>query len=426
VNIKRIKEYPHYEKAKYWGKLISITGAAQVVVQAVSFISGILVIRLLPVEEYALYTLANAMLGTMSLLSDGGISTGVMAQGGKVWQDKQKLGAVLATGLDLRRKFAGFSLIVSIPILSYLLLHHGASWITTVLITISLIPAFYAALSDTLLQIPVKLHQAIAPLQRNQVEVGIGRLALTGFTLFAFPWAFVAIIASGIPRIWGNWKLRRIVDRFVDREQQPDIDERREILKTIKRILPMLIYISFSGQITIWLMSIFGKTLAVAQLGALGRISVVLTIFYVLIGTLIIPRFARLEKNKSIVFKRYIQILISIIILMLSIIGITHLFSNQILWIFGKNYSTLQYELLLSIICSCLSTMTGVIYALCTSKGWILLPVVSVLSGLVPLIIGCFIFNISTLLGVLYLNIFCSVISLLFCVSFGFCKIYAL
>jgi O-antigen/teichoic acid export membrane protein len=166
----KIKDYivnhPYYNKAKYWGKLISITGSAQIVVQAVGFLSGILVIRLLAVEEYALYTLANTMLGTMTILSDGGISTGVMAEGGKVWQDRKKSGVVLTTGLDLRRKFAIVSLIISIPVLGYLLLHNGANWITTVLITASLIPAFYAALSDGLLQIPVKLHQAIPPLQK--------------------------------------------------------------------------------------------------------------------------------------------------------------------------------------------------------------------------------------------------------------------
>lgn len=76
-------------RAGEWAKLIAITGSAQVMVQAIGFISGILVIRLLPTHEYALYTLANTMLGTMTLLADGGIATGVMSQGGKVWQDKQ-------------------------------------------------------------------------------------------------------------------------------------------------------------------------------------------------------------------------------------------------------------------------------------------------------------------------------------------------
>ena len=413
-------------KLKYWLKLFSITGSTQILVQAVSFISGILVIRLLPVEQYALYTLANTMLGMMTILSDVGISTGVMALGGKVWQNKQRLGAVLATGLDLRRKFAGFSLLISIPILCYLLLHHGANIITTVLITASLIPAFYAALSDNLLQIPVKLHQAITPLQRNQVEVSAGRLVLTGLTLFAFPWAFVAIIASGIPRIWGNMRLKKITNEFADEQAEVDTEDRKEMLKIVRRIIPGAIYYALSGQITIWLISIFGKTLAVAQLGALNRISALFIVFTTLIETLIIPRFARLVQKKIIILKYYIRVLILTFLLMLFITGIFYLFSPQILWILGKEYYSLNYELVLNTICSSIVIITGIAFSLYSSRGWVLSPVISITLNILLIITGCFIFNISTLQGVLYLNIFVSIIGLFVNFIFGFYNILRL
>ena len=134
----KFKQHPKYDTIANWGKLISITGSSQVIVQAVGFASGILIIRLLPVQEYAFYTLANTMLGAMTILSDGGISTGVMAQGGKVWEDKQKLGKVLVTGLQMRKKFAVVSMIISLPILLYLLIHNGASWLTSFLIILSI------------------------------------------------------------------------------------------------------------------------------------------------------------------------------------------------------------------------------------------------------------------------------------------------
>ena len=133
-----------------------------------ALLRGILIIRLLPVQEYAFYTLANTMLGTMTVLADGGITTGVMAQGGKVWQNKEKLGIVLVTGLELMKNFGIGSLIISLPVLFYLLLHNGASWLMSSLIVLSMIPAFYASMSDSLLEIVPKLHQTILPLQRNQ------------------------------------------------------------------------------------------------------------------------------------------------------------------------------------------------------------------------------------------------------------------
>lgn len=396
----------------------------QVIVQTISFIGGILVIHLLSVDEYAIYILANTMLGAMSILSDGGISTGVMAQGGKVWQDRQKLGVVLATGMDLRRKFAVFSLIVSTPILGYLLLRHGATWLTTVLITVSLIPAFYASLSDTLLQIPVKLHQIIIPLQRNQIEVGTGRLLLIGIMLFAFPWAFVAIVANGIPRIWGNVRLKKVANEVADKEQKPDAKTRKEILKIVKKSLPAVIYCAFSGQITIWIISILGQTSTIAHLGALSRISALLTIFTILTSTLIVPRFARLTAQRSIVLKRYCQILLLHVLFIVFMISFSCLFSKQILWIFGENYYGLQFELVLSIIGSCVGVIAGVAFNLYASKGWILSPAITVMSNVLPLIAGCFIFDISTLSGVLYLNIFVAVIAMFLHIGFGIYMIY--
>ncbi|MEH6408659.1 MAG: polysaccharide biosynthesis protein, partial [Leeuwenhoekiella sp.] len=136
--ITKVQEHPQFSSLLQWGKLVSVTGLTEIIVQAVGFIAGIFIIRLLPVEEYALYTLSNTMLGTMTVLANGGIATGVLSQGGKIWKDKKQLGTVLATGLMLRRKFAIGSLIVSIPILGYLLYHHNASWLMIILITVSL------------------------------------------------------------------------------------------------------------------------------------------------------------------------------------------------------------------------------------------------------------------------------------------------
>ncbi len=420
------RQHPTYQRALQWTKLISITGAAQIIVQAVGFISGILVIRLLPVQEYALYTLANTMLGTMTLLSDGGISTGVMAQGGKVWQDRERLGAVLATGLDLRRKFAVWSLLVSTPILFYLLLHNNASWLTATLIVLALIPAFYAALSDTLLEIVPKLHQAILPLQRNGVNVGLVRLLLTTITLFVFPWSFIAILANGIPRIYGNIKLRKISEGFVDKEQKPDVIVKDSILKIVKKSLPTLIFYSLSGQITVWIISIFGNTTSIAQIGALGRIAVLFSLFNVILGTLVIPRFSRSENNKTILLKRYTQILsITVVVMSLLLLGI-YFFSDQILWILGTDYSLLNFELMLNMISATLNVISGIAFSLYNCKGWVIHPFYTILKTILILIISSFVFNLSTLVGVLYMNIFFSIAAILIDVSFGYFKIFKL
>ncbi len=296
--IQSIYANPKYAKAFEWGKLITITGGAQIAIQAIGLISGILIVRLLPTQEYALYTIANTMLGTMAVLADGGIAIGVMATGGKVWNNYQKLGTVISTGLELRRTFALVSFLLITPILFYLLYHHGASILLACLLILSLIPAFLTTIYGSLLQIPLKLHQSIKPLQRNQLENSVVRLIILCLTLFVFPWAGIALLAAGIPQMWANKQLKKLANSHADLKATPDKLVREEIMVSIRRILPDAIYYCLSGQLTIWLISIFGQTASIAQAGALGRFSAALTVLTLIYSTLIVPRFARLSDHR--------------------------------------------------------------------------------------------------------------------------------
>lgn len=424
--ISQLTSNPSYAKIWHWIKLISITGTAQVTVQAIGFISGILVIRLLPTQEYALYTLANTMLGTMTILADGGISTGVMAQGGKVWQDRHQLGEVLNTGFALRKKFAVGSLLLSMPILVYLLHHHQASWLMSILIVIALIPAFFTSLSGTLLEIAPKLHQQVAPLQKIQVSVALSRLLLLSASMFVFPLTFIAVLSAGIPQLWANKQIRKISLEFADDTKRINHKVQKEILHMMKRLLPESVYYCVSGQITIWLISIYGSTAGVAQAGALGRLPVALTVFTVLFGSLVLPRFSRTPAVLKTVLRQYVLILIGLLILAALIIVSIIFFSNDILKILGPKYENLQSELIVLMIGSSLSFVATSAFFLCTCKGWVINPLISISISIGAIIIGLGFIDIKTLEGVFWLNVFTSSIHVCMHVVYGLVKIQSL
>ena len=379
----RISANVKSERAFTWFKLISVTGGAQMIIQGIGLVSGILIIRLLPTQQYALYTLANTMLGTMVILADGGISSGVMAQGGKVWKDKQKLGVVLSTGLYLRRKFAVFSLLIAIPLLVYLLRHHGATWLMASLLILALIPAFLTSLSGSLLEIAPKLHQDIVPLQKIGVANSIGRLVLTCITIFTFPWAYIAILASGIPQIWANLQLRKISSKVADWAQLPGAEERAAILHVVKRTLPGSIYYCVSGQITIWIISVFGSTESIAQIGALSRLTMILTVLTLVMSSLIEPRFSRLPHDRKIVINRFLQIQGGLILLSAVILLAVYLFPAPIISILGKQYAGLHSEVLLMAVSSLLALISGSVFKLSSTRGIVPPPLI-----LIPVLIG--------------------------------------
>ncbi|MFC3198974.1 lipopolysaccharide biosynthesis protein [Parapedobacter deserti] len=394
-------KHPGFAKASRWGKLISLTGGAQVLVQVFTMACGIMIVRLLPKEEYAYYTLANTMLGMMTVLADGGISSGTMAEGGKVWKDKTKLGIVLATGLDLRKRFAFGSLIIAIPILIFLLSQHGASALQCILIVAALVPAFFATLSDTIYQTALKLHQDIKPLQQNHFMVALQRLVFAALALLAWPWTFVALLANGIPRILGNIRLRKLSSNLADQNQYSDNAVRSSILNVVRRVLPASVYYCISGQVTIWLISIFGNTDALASFGALGRISASFAIVTTVFGTLAVPRFAKLPDTKKVLLTYFAGSQLILFLTSLFIISLVYLLSDPILFVLGPEYQGLNAELLLISISGCITIIGQATNSLMASKGLIVPPALFISTTVFVQVGAAFIFPISEIKGVI-------------------------
>lgn len=418
----RLQAAPQYNKILVWGKLISITGAAQVFVQVVSFISGILIIRFLAVEEYAFYILANTMLGTMSLLADGGITASMMSQGGEVWNDKKKLGVILATGMDLRKKFAIWSLVIFLPVLAYLLLQNGASGIWVLLILLTLIPAFYAELSDALLDIVPKLHQRVYEIQKIQGVVAVGRLFLTVSFIAFFPFTFIALLSTGIPRIYGNQRLKNLGLPFLEK-QKPCSEVRKKILKTVTRIMPGAIYYCLSGQITIWILSFFGNTTGLAQLGALTKFAIALSLVNSMVSLLIIPRFARQRKNRRNLRYLYNLILLGIFIFLTIASLFTYFFPSALLWVLGTNYAGLETELFYTILGSSFALLSGIATLLNMSRNWIVNPLFSISVGVLSIVIGVMLFDVSQLQGILLFNMFLAIVQFVINFFYGLFRI---
>lgn len=421
--IDKIKQHRHYDKSLGILKLVSLVGSTEILLKGIGFISGILIVRLLPIQEYAFYTLANTMLGTLVVLTDGGISNGIMALSGKVWQDPKKLGVILSTGLDLRRKFATITLVIAIPIVFYLLMLNKASWLTAILIILSLIPAFYADLSDSLLEITPQLHQDIASLQKNHLTVGLGRLVLTVLTIFIFPWTFVLLLASGFPRIYGNLQLKKINAKFVDSNQKADPVVRKEILKIVARVLPNIIFFALSGQIVIWILSVFGNSNELASVGALGRFSILIGLFTTVLATLFIPRFSRLGNDKSRLIKGFVFFQLILFLFSGFVMLIVYLFPTQMLWILGTSYRGLSSELFLILLSNCIGLIAALSGNLIGSRGHFLNPILVIVMNLSVVIIAFFIWDLSTLHGILYYSILYQCISLIVNYIFSFYKL---
>src|ERR1700682_2133285 len=108
---------PIIRRALHRARVVGNFAIVQALGQVIGFASGILLVRRMSQGEYAYFTIANTMQGTINLLADIGISVGLVSIGGRVWQDRHRFGQLISTALSVRRKLAAASVIIVAPIL---------------------------------------------------------------------------------------------------------------------------------------------------------------------------------------------------------------------------------------------------------------------------------------------------------------------
>src|SRR5947208_11624449 len=131
-----VAQSPYLRRLIRGGRIVGSFVTVQVIVQLIGFLSGILLIRMLEQGEYAFFTIANTMQGTLNLLADVGISVGLVSIGGRVWQDRRRFSELISTALYVRHRLALVGVIAVSPALYFMLARNGASLTYTLLLIV--------------------------------------------------------------------------------------------------------------------------------------------------------------------------------------------------------------------------------------------------------------------------------------------------
>lgn len=395
-----------------YGKVVTITGLIQAIIQGLNITTGIFIIRWLPTQEYGLYTIANTLLGTMTVLADGGIASALMARLGKEWDDKGKVNIIISTALRIRKYFSIGTLAICIPILIYLLSKNNATTFELFLISLSVSINFFAVIFTSILELLMKMQKNLIDLQKNQLKVSIIRFISIVVIIPFSPVSTYAILTNAAPRILGNLELNKKILQFIKIAKEYSKIEEKEIIKIIKRLYPSAIYYSFSGQITIWITSVIGATKIVAELGALNRVSVILSLMTSIYGLIIIPNYAKIKYGKA-ELKRYTMsiIIVNTLILILFVLFM-YLFRFNILNLLGKQYINLSSPFILSVIAGCMNLISALCYSLSIARGWVINPFILVVSNITGTILGVYIYGMHNISDVLQFNVFTASIAL--------------
>jgi O-antigen/teichoic acid export membrane protein len=356
-----------FDHARRIGNYMLVQGAVQII----GFSSGILLVRWLPQREYAFFTIVNAMQATLMMLADIGISVGLISIGGRVWQDRHRFGELINTALAVRRKLATAVVLIVAPILYAMLTKNGASSSYTLLLIVVVVAGFSIQLAVDIYSVVPRLHSDIGRIQKIDFICAIVRLLLVVGLVYLFATAGLAVAIASATFLLQYFLFRAYAAKVVDLKANENPEDRREIVRLIKKLAANALFYCFQGQITVFLISFFGRHAAsVAEVGALGRLAMIFTILMNMLANIFVPAFARCQDKRKL---RYLYAGIAAVVILFSavVLGSAALFPEQFLFVLGNRYTHLRHELLLMIGVAVITALSGTLWLLNASKAWI-------------------------------------------------------
>jgi O-antigen/teichoic acid export membrane protein len=408
-----------------WLKILSAYFTAQTFTQLLGIASGLLFVNFMPVREFALYTLAFSVVTFFNFLTDLGSSTSLVY----FFHQSQKGGEAFephfAAVLSMRRAaflLGAAAVAVAFP---WMALGKGFGLTEALLVTGGVLLCVWFQIGSSLRVLALRLADRYGVSYRAEMAGGVTRLAIAAVlvaTARLEAWLGVLASAAGSATVVSLAQPPRPVSSPVATADLKPY--RRKVLRYLLPTLPSALYFSIQGPLTVWLAATFGATRNIAEVGALGRLGLLVGIFSSLTGVVFLPRLARIT-DEGLYRRRVLQFGVALAGVALAMLAAVVLAPELFLLLLGPHYKGLHRELLLVVAGSGLTLLDGYVVSINLARSWnrwqglavaSLVAVQAVLVAVLPL---------STTAGVLTFNVLGSAAALagqLVIITLGFTR----
>ena len=340
----------------------------QGLLQLLTALGGIIVIRRLEPNQYALYTIAFSAVGALAQMSSSGIIDGVMGIGGRVIGEPARMAALVATALRLRWRMA---LIVGPPITLVtivLLLRTGAGIGETACLMALIGTILAVELQASVRLVGPWLQSRFHEIQRIELVGGCVRLGLIAVVPGLWPRALAALACTVAASFV---QLRQFRRRLAPPGPAlPDPAMRREIIAVIRRQWLNDVNAMIFSQVGVWLLSLLASPFAVAEYGAFGRVAAIFTVITTSLHRVLLARYARAQRRAEVL--GWYRATLAAAVALVTVPPLLALaFPAPILSIFGPSYRGFTGDFQLFCASAGVAAMVTVTWWLNASRGWI-------------------------------------------------------
>jgi O-antigen/teichoic acid export membrane protein len=391
--------------------------SAQVLVQAVGFAAGILLVRHMEQSQYGYYTLAISMVGVGSVLMDLGLGTAVLAIGGALGGERTRVAALWGDALALQRRLAVWAGLLLWFGFALLFGRQPLAWPEVAALSIlAVVCTGLHARSQVALAI-LRLRGEVMLQQRLEVGVNLGKLVLVALAVVIYLDARVAVATNLLAAAALLALLLHALTRHVGIPTATHEHDGR-LFQFVRQQAPNSLYYCVSGHVSIWLVGVLGSADRVAEAGALGRLALVFTLIGAVFTALVQPYFARVRSRRELVA--------GFVAINLFFVGVTTLlvvaalFAPQpLLWILGPRYAGLTHELVWMALAASLAAWSGAAYSVSAARGWVLPSALVIPMGLSTLALCAILIDMSTVAGTFMMNTAAAAVATLLTIGFG-------
>jgi O-antigen/teichoic acid export membrane protein len=350
-------------------RLVTTFLAGHGALQGLNIITGLFLIRALSIEAYAQYSLAMAFQITAVSLTNLGLTDSIIPLVGSQGKDLAIVGKYVRAARALRTRL--FLLVAPCCAAAFYALvrsHHWSSASFAVLL-ISILASLYWSVSIACWSAPLILNHRLSDYYLGQLAATAARLVIylvasIGRVLSA---GFAAAVTA-VSLLLNGAIAKRLAAPFVDMSQPVDPAAKREVLRFMLPMTPAAIFAAFQPQIALFLVSIAGQTLQIAQIAALSRIAQLFLVVNMFNSLVLEPFVARVSAER--IATVYARVLGATLLLGALITSLAFAFPGVLLWLLGAKYQDLRAVIGWVVLASCMSSGANVVWVMNRARRW--------------------------------------------------------
>jgi len=369
-------------------------------------------LRLLPKPEFAIYAIALGAQGMISILTDVGFGSAILAMVGTRFNDKQLLGSYIKAASSIRRSLIMIVTVIAIvAIVSFRHSRfeaHGSREITFLAVAVLVTLQFQAWASYY--ETPLLLNSKMVALYTPQIAAAAMRMACAFILYYTHAISSTTVVmANTLSIVIMGVSYRIMARRYIVVPRALPREHAREMIKYLIPMLPLYIYVALIGQISLFLITLFGHVGQIADVAAAGRIGQLFLLLGSSNSVLVAPLFSKTPRSQF--SRRYVYAMGTVGVVALLVAASAKLFPGLYLFLLGAKYSGLTVQVQLVVYASALGYIAGAMGAVALARKWVFWwsgTLQVVLVGLVQ-VISAMLLPLNTSEGVLTMNLYVNV-----------------